>query len=564
MRLSALPVGVGLDATGKTLLLTPPPAGWAAPRRGRPARRRPPGPRLPAGPRARPTPPRSRASSGSSTASFRPAWRPRSTGWPRSGSTGRPAWLPAEDLDAAPGSARARRRPPAAALGPAAAGPRPRPARARRGGPRRPLPRARQPGRRPGRRGGGRAPGARAVGKKLTIAGVDGGAAGARGAGPPRRRGRAGRRGARGMRLAALDGQLRAASRASRVARAPAASADAAAVADVGLADVDPDQRPGRGRRELGVAAHRRHRGARAELDDREPASRRRARSQSRCAAIRSAWTPGDPGAVAEHQDVRPRERPARRAGRQRRPARASCPRRRRRRRPSADTRAARSTARALQGVDRAVALGDVVRRRTRRAGTAPSTFEVNTRVGQPVRPPPQHREPGVRHGARGRARAGGRRSPRPARGRRAKCTGSASSSKRSPSRAVRRVGAPEALGAAEVGQARSRRPSRRPRRPAARPRRRAARRPGDVAGSGSVPPVRSRAVDGARPRTPAGRRPEDDRLLALAGVRRRRPARRRARLERLLVLPVRVDEVAGRPRRSGAAARSRGSPAVR
>jgi len=112
MRLSALPVGVGLDATGRTLLLTPPPAGWERPVDGDPARAA----RLvhdylrvlgPAGPRE------VADFVGTSPAAFAPAWEAALPGLAevrvgvadaaqRSSTSGvRAAWLPADDLDAA-------------------------------------------------------------------------------------------------------------------------------------------------------------------------------------------------------------------------------------------------------------------------------------------------------------------------------------------------------------------------------------------------------------------------------------------------------------------------------
>ncbi|PVZ13028.1 winged helix DNA-binding domain-containing protein [Actinomycetospora cinnamomea] len=100
MRLSALPVGVGLDATGRTLLLLPPPAGWQRPVEGDPARAA----RLvcdylrvlgPAGPKE------VADFVGTSTTAFAPAWEAALTGLVEVEVEGRPAWLPTEDLDAA-------------------------------------------------------------------------------------------------------------------------------------------------------------------------------------------------------------------------------------------------------------------------------------------------------------------------------------------------------------------------------------------------------------------------------------------------------------------------------
>ncbi|MFC5137640.1 DNA glycosylase AlkZ-like family protein [Actinomycetospora rhizophila] len=111
-RLSAFPVGVGLDPTGRTLLLTPPPAGWERPVEGDPARAA----RLvldylrvlgPAGPRE------VADFVGTSTTAFAPAWEAAlpglvevaveaGDGAQRSSTRDvRPAWLPADDLDAA-------------------------------------------------------------------------------------------------------------------------------------------------------------------------------------------------------------------------------------------------------------------------------------------------------------------------------------------------------------------------------------------------------------------------------------------------------------------------------
>lgn len=115
MRLSALPVGVGLDPTARTLLLTPPPGGWQRPVEGDPARAA----RLvldylrvlgPAGPRE------VADFVGTSTTAFAPAWEAALPGLvevdldvgdaTRRGSTRdvRRAWLPADDLDAALGA----------------------------------------------------------------------------------------------------------------------------------------------------------------------------------------------------------------------------------------------------------------------------------------------------------------------------------------------------------------------------------------------------------------------------------------------------------------------------
>jgi hypothetical protein len=99
MRLSALPVGVGLDATGKTLLLTPPPTDWERPAEADPRAAA----RIvhdylhvlgPAG--------RAEVAGfvGSSPASFRPAWEAALDGLTEVRVDGRSAWLPAEDLDA--------------------------------------------------------------------------------------------------------------------------------------------------------------------------------------------------------------------------------------------------------------------------------------------------------------------------------------------------------------------------------------------------------------------------------------------------------------------------------
>ncbi|GAA4927330.1 winged helix DNA-binding protein [Actinomycetospora succinea] len=103
MRLSALPVGVGLDPTGKTLLLTPPPAGWERPVQGDPARAA----RLildylrvlgPAGPRE------VADFVGTSATAFAPAWEAALPGLVEVSVDGRKAWLPADDLDAALGA----------------------------------------------------------------------------------------------------------------------------------------------------------------------------------------------------------------------------------------------------------------------------------------------------------------------------------------------------------------------------------------------------------------------------------------------------------------------------
>ncbi|HSK60820.1 MAG TPA: winged helix DNA-binding domain-containing protein [Actinomycetospora sp.] len=103
MRLSALPVGVGLDATGKTLLLTPPPAGWERPVDGDPARAA----RLvldylrvlgPAGPRE------VADFVGTSAKAFAPAWEAALPALAEVRVGDRAAWLPADDLDAALGA----------------------------------------------------------------------------------------------------------------------------------------------------------------------------------------------------------------------------------------------------------------------------------------------------------------------------------------------------------------------------------------------------------------------------------------------------------------------------
>lgn len=100
MRLSAFPVGVGLDATGRTLLLTPPPPGWDRPVEGDPQRAA----RLvvdylrvlgPAGPRE------VADFVGTSTTAFAPAWEAALPGLVEVAVDGRPAWLPTADLDAA-------------------------------------------------------------------------------------------------------------------------------------------------------------------------------------------------------------------------------------------------------------------------------------------------------------------------------------------------------------------------------------------------------------------------------------------------------------------------------
>ncbi|GAA4808697.1 crosslink repair DNA glycosylase YcaQ family protein [Actinomycetospora chlora] len=100
MRLSALPVGVGLDPTQKTLLLTPPPAGWERPVEGDPARAA----RLvldylrlhgPAGPRE------VADFVGTTPTAFAPAWEAALPGLAEVDLGGRRAWLPAEDVPAA-------------------------------------------------------------------------------------------------------------------------------------------------------------------------------------------------------------------------------------------------------------------------------------------------------------------------------------------------------------------------------------------------------------------------------------------------------------------------------
>lgn len=99
-RLSAFPVGVGLDATGRTLLLTPPPPEWDRPVDGDPQRAA----RLvldylrvlgPAGPRE------VADFVGTSVTAFAPAWDAALPGLAEVEVDGRPAWLPADDLDAA-------------------------------------------------------------------------------------------------------------------------------------------------------------------------------------------------------------------------------------------------------------------------------------------------------------------------------------------------------------------------------------------------------------------------------------------------------------------------------
>jgi hypothetical protein len=103
MRLSAFPVGVGLDPTGKTLLVTPPPPGWERPVDGDPARAA----RLvrdylrvlgPAGPRE------VADFVGTSPKAFAPAWEAALPGLAEVRVGDRATWLPAEDLDAALGA----------------------------------------------------------------------------------------------------------------------------------------------------------------------------------------------------------------------------------------------------------------------------------------------------------------------------------------------------------------------------------------------------------------------------------------------------------------------------
>jgi hypothetical protein len=99
-RLSAFPVGVGLDPTGRTLLVTPPPAGWERPVDGDPVLAA----RLvldylrvlgPAGPRE------VADFVGTSATAFAAAWEAASPALVEVVVDGRPAWLPAGDLDAA-------------------------------------------------------------------------------------------------------------------------------------------------------------------------------------------------------------------------------------------------------------------------------------------------------------------------------------------------------------------------------------------------------------------------------------------------------------------------------
>lgn len=99
MRLSALPVGVGLDPSGKTLLLTPPPVGWVRPTEA--------DPRVAArlvDDYLRVLGPATRADVasfvGSSSASFRPAWDAALPDLVEVRVDGTPAWLPADDLAA--------------------------------------------------------------------------------------------------------------------------------------------------------------------------------------------------------------------------------------------------------------------------------------------------------------------------------------------------------------------------------------------------------------------------------------------------------------------------------
>lgn len=99
MRLSALPVGVGLDTTGPTLLLTPPPAGWTRPQVPDVARAADLAETYlavlgPAG--------KAEAAGfvGSSTAAFAPAWEAALAGLVEVRVDGAPAWLPAADVDA--------------------------------------------------------------------------------------------------------------------------------------------------------------------------------------------------------------------------------------------------------------------------------------------------------------------------------------------------------------------------------------------------------------------------------------------------------------------------------
>lgn len=100
-RLAAFPAGVGLDPTGRTLLLTPPPDGWPRPVAGDPVLAA----RLvldylrvlgPAGPRE------VADFVGTSATAFAPAWGAALPGLAEVAlADGSPAWLPAEDLAAA-------------------------------------------------------------------------------------------------------------------------------------------------------------------------------------------------------------------------------------------------------------------------------------------------------------------------------------------------------------------------------------------------------------------------------------------------------------------------------
>ena len=209
-----------------------------------------------------------------------------------------------------------------------------------------------------------------------------------------------------------------------RVRRAPA------------VPDVDPDQRPGRRGRQLGLAPDRVAGG---------PCPRRSTTaSDVRCSRANVVYAVSLGAAWEGSQSPSPNMRMFGRARAPHRGRVGSGGRARvrgRRRRPSRPrtTPAPRSQP-SLEPVDGAVHLGDDV-------GVEPSGLELavdvgHERAGRPLAcPAAEHGEAGVRHRAVGRARAGARRSPRPTPGRRRSGRGRPAPRTAGPAPGVGRVG---------------------------------------------------------------------------------------------------------------------------
>ena len=226
---------------------------------------------------------------------------------------------------------------------------------------------------------------------------------------------------------------------------------DPVAVPHLRLARVDPDQRAGGRRGQLGLPAHGRHRAY--PRPARAPPTRRgdwRIQSACRPVGARSGpgWNDTSPNIRMFGRAEAPHDGQVGSGGVARMVALSTSTGRRR----PASCRLP-TAAQALQVVDRAVALGHVVR-------GEPGALELPVDVrgehprGPALRPLSRTPKPGVRHGVPVTAPAGARRSPRPAPGRRRSAPGRRAP--RSAARpAVRRVGPPEALRPAEVGQPR-------------------------------------------------------------------------------------------------------------